>query len=858
MHRHAVTRTETDRPSCPARHPRRGPLARAAHLALSGGLLLAAGLPIHAHAQGTGAAQPGASADAAKRYDIPAGPLGGALARFAAASGVLLAGPAELVQGRTSAGLSGSHTVAAAIQALLAGTGLEAVRQPNGTYTLRAAAAAPAPPPAPAPAPPPSSVSLAPVTVAATRERDGTSEGSGSYTTGAMNTATPLPLSIRETPQSVTVITRDRIDDQGLTKAKDIMDNTPGISSSGTAPYREAYHARGFDITNYMFDGLTVGTNNSRAGMFMNDLAMYDRVEVVRGSTGLMQGTGSPSAAVNFVRKRPTRQFQASVQGHAGRWNDYGLQADVSSPVNQAGTLRVRAVVMGKDSDSFQDVVTERRALAYVIAEADLTRDTLLTAGLSHQRNDNITTYSGIPTAPDGSDLRLPRSTFLGNKWNFWNDRTTTAFLELEHRFANEWKLKFAGARILGYQEQARASVYYNDATLGWDQNGGLADVDSQRTSVALTASGPFRILGRKHELVVGASRRTEKEANDTAGYWGYVFATGIDIFNWTHDAPRPPMSVDYKERRHKEQKGVYAATRLNLADPLKLLLGLRLDWYRHGGTADIQDFEATTWTLYPDDFKAARHLTKYAGIVYDLDKQHSLYASYTDIFLPQTERDHANRSIKPIVGKNHELGIKGEYFGGALNLAATVFLVDEDNRAIEDGPCTFDPDTVCYRAAGVVRSRGFELEAQGAVTRNWQVGAGYTYVSTKVHKDPAPGAVGVRQNTELPARLLKVSTAYRVPQSPWRLGANVRWQSGISHFDDWMGFPYRTSQGGLTLADAMVGYQVSANLDLQLNVFNALDKHYYRSINTQPVHWGGNTVYGEPRKFLLTGRYRF
>jgi outer-membrane receptor for ferric coprogen and ferric-rhodotorulic acid len=829
------------------RDHRPAPLALALRLAVAGGLFLAAGTGT-ALAQGTPVPQAGAAAEAAKRYDIAAGPLGNVMARFAAASGVLLAGPADLVQGRSSPGLNGSYTPSAAIDALLAGTGLEAVRQANGTYSLRQASTAATP----------GSSALPAVTVVATREKDGTTEGTGSYTTPAMSTATPLPLSIRETPQSVTVITRARMDDQGLTKARDVMDNTPGITSNGTAPYREGYFARGFDISNYMFDGVTIGANNSRAGMFLNDLAMFDRVEIVRGATGLMQGVGEPSAAINFIRKRPTREFQASVETHAGRWNDYGVQADLSGSLNAAGTLRGRAVVLGRDSDSFQDVATEQRQLYYFTAEADITSSTLLSVGVSRQKNNNVTTYGGLPTAPDGADLRLPRSTFLGNTWNYWDDQTTMSFAELEHRMANDWKLKFAAISIHGDQQQARADVFYNDVTGQYDQSAGKADVFSERKNFQLTAQGPVQLFGRKHDLTFGVASRVKKEGNDTAGYWNPTIATNIDIFNWTHDAPMPNFTTDYRGRQEEKIRSVYAMGRLNASDSLKVLGGLRLDWYQTKSFDDVQDFGLTTWTQYNYEFKADRHLTKYFGIVYDLNRQNSLYASYTDIFQPQDYRDASNELIEPVVGKNYELGYKGELLGGALNTSAAVFLLDQDNLAIDDGPCPFNPTVSCYRAAGTVRSKGYELELQGALSANWQIGGGYTYVSKKIHRDGNPAAVGTRPITNLPSRQLKVSSTYRVPQSSWRFGGNVRYQNRTFHTDDWMGFTYHTEQGGYTLFDAMAGYRFDKHLDIQLNVFNLFDKRYYRSMNGQPVTWGGNTVYGEPRKVLVTARYQF
>lgn len=840
------------------------PLTRAVRAALAIGISLGtvATLASPALAQvgagsppGGGGGSPAAGGEAAtsprSSFSIPAGPLGQALSAFAAAAGVELTMDASLLDGRQSPGLVGQFSVAEGFAELLRGQGLQAVRQGNGSYVLARALAGAAGAAAGGAA-----ATLPAVTVTGQAVGDGRTEGSGSYTTSVISSATRLPLSIRETPQTVTVITRERMDDQALAKPRDIMEATPGISITATAPYRETFYARGFVIENYTFDGLPVSTNSSRRGLFPSDLAMYDRVEVVRGSTGLVQGAGTPSAAINFVRKRPTRDPQASIQAQAGRWNHYGLQADVSGPLNEAGTLRGRLVGAFTDADSFQDIVGERRQLLYLIGEADLARDLVLTLSLSHQKNDNQTTYGGLPTAPDGSDLRLPRSTYLGNPWNRWDDKTTAVFASLEQKLANRWRWNLSINRLWGQQDQLRAGVSLDDGQ--WDQSGGKAALDSDRTSYDLYAQGPFQLFGREHELVLGAGMRSASEVNDTAGYWPPIyFARDIDIYNWQHNGIEPAsFTEDYHFQSHEKQRGVYATTRLNLADPLKLILGMRFDWYRFGSNADIYDWDEATWGLTTNRYAHDRHLTKYAGLVYELNREHAVYASYTDIFKPQNSYDASQRLIEPIVGKNYEVGIKGEYFGGALNASAALFRIDQANLAMADGPCPYNPNQTCYRAAGLVRSEGFDLEVQGALTPNWQLGAGFTYVTTEVRRDRDPARIGLRVNTQLPSRQFKLATTYRLPGDTWRVGGSVRWQGDV--FYQWTGGPYRNDQKAYAVFDAMAGYRFSRQLDFQLNLTNLFDKVYYRSINAQPVIWGGNTVYGTPRSVMLTARYRF
>jgi outer membrane receptor for ferric coprogen and ferric-rhodotorulic acid len=825
-------------------------------LALVLACALASGLTAPVHAAD---AKPTTPAATARDYAIPAGRLGDALAQFAATAGVQLVFDPQLLAGLHSTGLQGRYTVREGFSRLLAGSGYELEDAGQGGYALRQRA-----------------VELAPVRVFATNAsgeavlpevsvqatiENGVTEGSDSYTTPVMSTATKLPLSIRETPQSVTVITRQRMDDQGMVTSSDALRQAPGIAiTSSGSPHREVYFSRGFDITNLTFDGLPTAQTRLSGSMLQTDLAIYDRVEIVRGSAGLTQGTGTPSAAINFVRKRPTRDTQISVNGHAGRWDNYSLGADVSGSLNSAGTLRGRAVIQGQDSNSFQDVVYDKRQTFYLIGEADLTPNTLLTLSASRQRSDSIMTYGGLPTGKYGEDLKLSRSSFFGSDWFYWDESNTTVFASLEHVFDNEWKLNFSASRIWGKNDFFAGAVYFNDTLNQYRYSGLNVDEEDVRTNYDLNAAGPFHLFGRKHELLLGASRRAADRHIDNAGYWTPAFSIpNVDIYNWDHSAYKPTsVTEDLHGSSNEKQHGFYFTTRLNLADPLKLILGARLDWFKFDSVDNYFNPDQNAWENYTSGYKYDRHLTQYAGLVYDLNKQHSVYASYTDIFTPQNAKDTSNNWIKPIVGKNYEIGAKGEYFGGALNASAALFRIDQENLAMSAGKCLFNPQQDCYRAAGLVRSQGYDLEIQGALSPNWQIGAGYTYVNKRIKKSDNPAEIGANPQTHLPRRQFKLSTTYKLPGGQWRVGGNIRWQNDVYYHRNMGSYDYNTKQNAFTIVDVMAGYKYDQHLDIQLNINNLFDKVYYERINAQPVTWGANTIYGEPRNFVLTARYKF
>ncbi|MEN8639794.1 TonB-dependent siderophore receptor [Pseudomonas sichuanensis] len=666
-----------------------------------------------------------------------------------------------------------------------------------------------------------------------------TTEGSQSYTTGAMSTATKLPLTMRETPQSVTVITRQRMDDQAMTSINDVAKYTPGLFlNQASGPGRQTYTARGFDVDNIMYDGIPSAYTGWVVGAQPN-LAMFDRVEVVRGSTGLVTGAGTPSAAINLVRKRPLAEQKVTLTGAAGSWDNYRGELDASSPLNDSGTLRGRVVTSYRDANGFRDGQEEDHGLFYAITEADLSEDTTLTLGFSHQKDKTNFFWGAIPTDLGGHHLDVSRSYNPGTDWENKDQEINTLFAEVRHRLANDWKLQVNA----NYSEQD--ALFRGSYQSRWNTAKTLSRTvyqskhDENQLGLDAFASGPFQALGRTHELVVGASKRLYDMNEDNYSPYNTDYPLGGGKPGFVHTS---------NNRYLINQEGVYSTTRLSLADPLKLILGGRLDWYDY----DQRDNDA-------GDYKVTRKVTRYGGLIYDLDDQHSVYVSYTDIFTPQDGRDGSGKPVTPIVGKNYEVGIKGEYFDGALNASLAVFRIDQENRQVEVKlpDC---PQLSCYQASGEVRSQGIDFELQGALTEQWQIGGGYTYARVHTIKDQNnPQNINKPLNSDTPEHQFKLYTTYRFqgPLEKLRVGGGVTWQSRM--YNDIAladGSSYRLIQGAYAVTDLMAGYQVSPQLDLQLNANNVFDKHYYSSIS-ESVDYGGDT-FGDPRNFMLTAKYSF
>lgn len=774
-----------------------------------------------------------ASSAAERSYKIAPGALGTVLNRFATEAGVVLSFDTGLTQGKQSPGLNGRFAVEQGFAALLAGAGLHAVAGADGSYVLE-------------PAPEGNGVQLGATNIDGNK-LGATTENSGSYTTGSTSTATRLALSQRETPQSVTVITRQQIDDQGMNNLNDLVEKTPGLTVQRSGIERPTYYARGFTISNILYDGLptTISSVFTRDSIPPPDLTIYDRVEVVKGATGLTQGSGNPAAAINLVRKRPTHDTQMSITGSAGTWDNYRTEFDASGALNDAGTVRGRTVAAYQSKNSFQDVVDNERSTFYAIGEMDLDEATIFTLGASNQNDNKTTAWGGVPMAANGDDLHLSRSTFLGNDWGRWDQDNTSVFADIEHRFANDWRLRLAATKT--WSEADIFASYAAAATVGWNQISGKFNYKNEQQSYDLYATGPFQLLGREHQLVAGLNHR-----KDHFEGWGNsgTTATNMNIYNWNPGVtPRPAYDLSgWGMISDSEENGVYLTSRFSLTDTLKLIVGGRLDWY---------ESENTTYYYGAADpetrDKVPRHLTRYAGLIYDLGEHHSLYASFTDIYQPQGVLDISGDPIKPMLGKNIEVGIKGEYFDGALNASAALFRVDQENRATQIADQTqcpnYDLFQTCYEVAGKVRSEGLELEVNGALTPAWQLAAGYTYISSKYKQDANPANVGTLYDTDLPRHLFKLSTTYQLPGAfeRWRVGGNLYRQNDIYN----KGSNYRIEQDAYTLVGLMVGYQPSQHLDVRLNVNNLFDTRYYHTLDTSP--YTSYNIYGDPRNATVT-----
>lgn len=830
--------------------PRLSPPRARSTVALAAMLAIAAAVgSAQAQTARADTAQPPTDTHEARRdYRIAAGPLDDALASFAAAAGVSVTMPPALVQGKTAPGLQGRYTVREGFLQLLAGSGLQLVGGAGGSYALRAAPAAAAP--AAAAAPP----SLPATTVTAAALGDGRTEGSGSYAAGPSSSATGLQLSLRDTPQSVSIVTRQQMDDQALQSVADVMQHSAGIVVQSYDSDRWNFSARGFAVSNFQYDGVAKDYDGVYDwGATNGDLVLYDRVEVVKGATGLMSGTGDPSASVNFVRKRPTERFTGSVTGTLGSWNNGRAELDLSGPLNTSGSVRGRFVGAYQDRESFLDHYRQKKTVAYGVLEADLAPGSLLTLGADLQDVDpRGATWTGFPIFfSDGSRTDFSRSFNPATTWSRRQTETRNLFAKLEHQLADDWRLKLSANRQSSQHRSllGSASGGNPDPVTGEGMYLFSGDFRGDRTQDTVNASldGSYTLFGRKHQAMLGAMWSD----TETGGPWSesqYPALPG-SIFDWAGAFPQPayPPVASYSERRR--HSGWYGATRLRPTDALSVILGARVS--RVVGR-DQRVYDDGVTPALTSQLRESGVITPYAGLVYDLDDRHTIYASYTSIFSPQSLLD-ANREFLPSVkGRSVEAGVKAEYLDGRLNASLAVFRIQQDNVA--EYVDFIDGNSV-YRAVKGVTSQGIEAELNGQIQPGWNVQAGYTY--NHVRNAQGERVYGATLMASQPAHVARVSTSYRLPGS-WNaltVGGGLSWQSA---FYGKVWHPVQqdyaeVAQKGYALVHLMARYQVNKALSATLNVRNLFDKKYYAGMGLFETGF-----YGEPRNVTMTVRYQF
>lgn len=645
--------------------------------------------------------------------------------------------------------------------------------------------------------------------------------------------ATHLPMEIKDTPQSISILDKETLRDFGATDSNDALRWGTGLTVDEWETNRTSYSTRGFDIMLTQIDGLGM-SNDWGIAESQSDTYVFDKIELIRGANGLLTGVGTASGTINYVRKRPTNQDGGEVQLTVGSFGQKRVALDYNKLLSQDGRWAGRLVVIHDDKDSHLRALGTRRTTVSAIVEGQIGLDGVLTLGVSHHDSKQRSPMWGSLTLPyaDGSLAEFDVSASTSQDWTRWNNRRHSVFAEYAHTLPNNWEAKLTYNHAEGDDATRLFYAYTYTGHLN-DDNTGLngwpyrSDGTSSSDIVDVNLSGKFGAFGRQHDALFGLSHSRQKSRVET--YAGATFPV-LPAFPYAGDVyPEPVWGArTLASEGDQNLTRLYAAGRLQLTDALKGIVGINAIRLVRDGTAiygsGVQLNQETTQKASP-----------YAGLTYDLTPDALAYASYSDIFQAQDQVDIHGATLKPMQGVNAEVGIKAEWLDRKLLTTVALFSAEQRGLATVAGFDTVAQQN--YYAPQDVKTRGIEIEASGRIGADTKVSAGYTSMSLK-------GPDGKDIYEWIPRHTLKLQADTRVAALPsLRVGSGLRWQSDISKVAG-------ARQDAYTVVDAFAAYELTDKATLRLNIKNLADKKYIRSVTY-------GAIYGAPRSTALTLEYK-
>lgn len=663
------------------------------------------------------------------------------------------------------------------------------------------------------------------------------SEQTKAYNVKNSSSATKLNIEAKETPQTINVVTRQQIEDFGLTSTRDVLKNTPGVTVSNQETERTTYMARGFEISNILTDGVGFPLSGYNYNNTNPDTYFYDRVEVVKGADSLTNAFGDPSATINNIRKRPTQEFQASGGVSYGSWDTQRYEADVSGAIIPSGKVRGRIMGYEQTGDSYLDrYSSERNGFAGII-EADLTDSTLLTAGYSQEQNKpNANNWGALPLLDaNGKQISYDRSYNPNPDWAHWDNETQNAFVELKQKINDQWTAKLT-YNYLDTKHNSRLLYYYgypkaDGSGVSLTPWGGQEH--QEKHAVDFNLEGTYKLFNREHEASLGysyvRSHQQDKQSTGTINDSNVIKSTTTDWSSWT---PQSITWSDFTEAANYKQNinSIYAATRLHLNEDLKLLLG-----------ANYVQAESKGESYGSPMSYSESKVSPYVGLTYNFTPEYTGYMSYTSIFRPQTGIDKdTNQALKPIDGKSYEMGVKSSWLDDRLTGTLSVFKTEQNNyplRSSDGNPLNRKVPT------SDLESQGVEVGLSGQITNNVNLSFGYAQFSIKDIKN------GGEARTYNPNQTLNVLTTYTPSVLPkLKVGAGLQWQDGIKLYDSNVNSTIK--QDAYALVNLMASYEVNDHITLQANGNNIFDKKYLNSFPDGQAFYGPSANYTVAVKF--------
>jgi len=623
--------------------------------------------------------------------------------------------------------------------------------------------------------------------------------------------ATRTDTSIHETPQSISVVSKDVVEDLGATRLQDALDYAGGVGRANNFGGQglTTFTVRGFTTGEFYRNGFPI----NRGYPNMPDANTIERLEVLRGPATMLYGRGDPGGTFNVVSKQPLAERTVTL---GSQLNDQGMKRgtlDASGPLDDEGRLAYRLNVVGEGGDTFRDhVETERYGVTPVITW-QATDDTKVTFEGDFMRNNHPL---------DRGLTRFPNQRGTPSRDTFWGDKdagklhndNNMAQLRFEHALNDNWTLG-GGFQWLDGSLKGNAIEANGPGSLGADgrtlqRNFNYRKLEWTDKDYQLNLTGHFSTGGFDHTLLTGIEYEDYDYKSIIQRSSAVAGTYPIDIFDPVYGQTRPALTRT--PTHDKENLKTYAAfvqDQVALTERLKVLAGARFERFEH----DYQNYVGKSWQA------ADNAVTPRLGVIYDLTDTVAVYADAARSFKPNTGASREGGGFAPEKGKSYEMGVKWEALDRQLSVDAAIYQIEKKNVL------TTDPvDNTFSVAAGQVRSRGFDLNVAGNLTPEWRVIGGYAYVDAEVTRDNT-----LRSGTRLmniPRNSFSLLNVYEFQDGALKgLGLGV----GGKYVDQRAGQTANTafSMDAYTVVDLLGYYKVNERVRLNLDVKNLFNREY-------------------------------
>ncbi|MFN3850439.1 MAG: TonB-dependent siderophore receptor [Spirosomataceae bacterium] len=538
-----------------------------------------------------------------------------------------------------------------------------------------------------------------------------------------------LAVKPMDLPVSIQTIDRQILENQQVLTMQDLLMNTNGMYVSGaTGGYQEEISARGFGMgsTNTFKNGTRF------VNSMMPELSSLERVEVLKGSAAFLYGNVSAGGVLNLVTKKPKFGFGGEVGMRVGSFGLVKPTFDVFGGIGKGEKVAFRVNGTWQKANSFRQFVQSERfyvnpSLLFKIGKKTefLIEGDYLDDSRTPDFGAGIVNYEVVD---------LPRERFLGVKWGYVNSKQLSTTGTITHRFNDTWKATLTGS-YRDFEQRLFTNTRPNTGSLikadgNWTRNIQKSESYDNYYIIQGDLNGSFKTGGIKHEVLVGFD--TDHFTQQTQAY---TALSGYDVINIFRDLPEnvrndiPTLKASTFSNNPTDRYGIYAQNLISFSEKLKVLAGIRYSNQKSVSNVTAADGKVTT-TITPADGAFSPRF----GVVYQPNKKHSAFASYSNSFVLNTGVDVEGNALPPSLIDQYEIGVKNELLNGKASLNLTIYQIDNNNMAqisLENG----NTNANIKELAGHVRSKGVELDFTARPIQNLNLMLGYSYNETRYIK---------------------------------------------------------------------------------------------------------------------------